>query len=452
MPQNGSTPNFALVLPYGNRQNWTDLANGNFRTIDALLATFVSVTNLKGLWTNNTAYIVGDNVVDETAGVVYTALVANTSSSPPTTFVEERAAHPTYWTTFAVAARSRGVWQTATAYSLNDFVLADGTKYAMAIAAHTSGASFTTDLAAGKWTVLIDLSTAGSLVLPVLSGAADANKIVMTDSGGTSYIINSVATLASLLNAAGLATLANPAFTGNPSGPTQAAEDNDTSLATTQYADRAVRNLVIRRQVFIASGTYTPHPKLIYCDIMTLGCGGGGAGTANQAAANAASGGGGGGAGSVSRVSASAATIGASQTVTIGAAGTAGAAGANNGGNGGDASVGVLCIGKGGTGGTSVGGKGGLGGIAGTGDDTSTGQNGFSQIILNNVAGEGSAFGGSSPHGGGGFPGNTTTGTGNAGTGNGSGGGGGISFNNNGAWAGGAGTVGKVVIIEYCYG
>jgi hypothetical protein len=448
------TPNFGLVLPPGNRRNWTDLANGNTRLIDALIATFVNVSNLQGLWVNNFEYTVGQNVVDETSGVVYTAQVDHTSSSPPMTFAQERAAHSTYWLTFAVAARNRGAWATATAYALNDFVIADGTKYAVCIEAHTSGASFDVDAAAGKWDILIDVSTAA--VLPVLSGAADANKSLMADGGGNTYVLNSIATLVNLLNAGGLALLDSPAFTGSPtSATTPAAENFSTTLANTEYADRAVRNLVIRRQTFSANGTYTPHAKMICCDIECWGAGGGGGGTANTGAAAVS--GGGGGAGGRSLKSASAATIGASQAVTIGTAGTGGSAGNNAGVAGGTTSVGVICVANGGSGGAGSdgtnSGAGGAGGSAGTGDVTALGARGGTSIT--SATGSVTTFGslgGSSSLGSGGQNTVDTGAAGGAATGKAAGGGGGSSFNSSGAAAGGDGTAGFVSITEFCYG
>jgi hypothetical protein len=451
-----TTPNFNLILPAGNRRNWTDLANGNFRIIDALIATYVAVSNLQGLWTNNTEYEVGDNVIDETSGVVYTAQVEHVSSSAPTTFIQERAAHSTYWTTFAVAARNRGTWATATAYALNDFVLADGTKYAMCISPHTSGANFTADLALGRWTVLIDLSSAGSLVLPTLSGLVDADKIVITNSSGVAYSIAAIVDKVSLFIAAGLAPTASPALTGVPTAPTVAAESNDTSIATANYADRAVRNIAIRRQVFDVTGTYTPDSKLIYAIAEAWGAGGGGGGATS--AVGVVGVGGGGGAGSYSNIALSPAQIGASKAVTIGAFGAAGAAGNNAGGNGGDTSLGALLVAKGGTGGAgsagAVGGTlsaGGLGGIAGTGDITTTGMSGGS-------GGASGAFivsghGGSTSIGGGGngvmSP---TNAPGISGTGKGSGGSGATSSAGSGAVGGGTGQGGRVVVTEICYG
>ena len=202
---------------------------------------------------------------------------------------------------------------------------------------------------------------------------------------------------------------------------------------------------------FGASGTWTADTNMKY--VMFECWGGGGAGGGAVTAASSSQGGGGGGAGGYSRITVSAATAGASQTVTCGAAGTPGSVGNNPGGNGGDTSVGTICVGKGGTGGgaaNSAIGIGGLGGVAGTGDITATGMNGFSA-----GAGAGTATvsvssgaGGSTLVGSGGRGPAAQT-TGNAGTGNGSGGSGGTTYNNGGSTAGGAGTIGLVIVTEY---
>lgn len=137
--------------------------------------------------------------------------------------------------------------------------------------------------------------------------------------------------------------------------------------------------VTVTKQVFTASGTYTPTTGMIYAAIQCVGSGGGGGGAAGSA--TGASGAGGGGAGSYSYTIKTAAQVGASQTVTIGAAGSAGAAGNNAGGVGGDTSVGALCIGKGGSGGagSAAGGRGtgGAGGVAGTGDYVPAGNAGL---------------------------------------------------------------------------
>lgn len=213
----------------------------------------------------------------------------------------------------------------------------------------------------------------------------------------------------------------------------------------------------VRTQTFTATGTYTPHAAMMYCQIEAVGAGGGGGGVEGDSNAMAGAGGGGGG---YSRKIATAADIGASQAVTIGAAGAAGTAGNNNGGNGGNTSVGTLCIANGGAGGQGQGpipdtAQGGLGGVvSGAAGDVqitgSPGSTGMYAVLASALAWSGS--GGSSFFGGGGrgvmVDGASTAG--GAGQVYGGGGAGAASRNSATNAAGGAGAAGYVVITEYC--
>jgi len=210
----------------------------------------------------------------------------------------------------------------------------------------------------------------------------------------------------------------------------------------------------VKKQVFAASGTYTPSVGMIYCVIECQGAGGGGGGVSGVVGRN--DGGGGGGAGSYSRLYATAATIGASKTVTIGAGGAGGVGGTSTGGAGGDTSVGALCIGKGGSGGLNgqagVLGVGGAGGIAGTGDITQAGGSGSDGSIGNSTSSiiPSGAGGNAVMGGGGGGVTSFSNANGKAGTNYGGGGGGAIVFNVTATANGGAGAPGIVIITEYC--
>lgn len=104
-------------------------------------------------------------------------------------------------------------------------------------------------------------------------------------------------------------------------------------------------------QVFTASGTYVPNPKMIYCEVFAWGGGGAGGGAAATAAGQVSVGSGG-HAGAKAYNVFSAAAIGASQAVTIPAA-AAGVVGA--GGNaGGAVTLGSLISAAGGPGGLTV--------------------------------------------------------------------------------------------------
>lgn len=210
----------------------------------------------------------------------------------------------------------------------------------------------------------------------------------------------------------------------------------------------------IKRQVISASGTYTPSPGMVFCDVEVVGGGGGGGGAAGGAGTSAAAGGG--GYGGYSKKMFTAAQIGASQTVTIGAAGTGGTAGNNAGGTGGNTTFGALLTGNGGVGGSGsaalttagVPAGGGAGGTATGGDLNIRGSNGFAGIVLGGSSGGLSGKGGGGVFGEGGYP-SGPTGSGNGGNGNGSGGSGGATATAGNA-AGASGSIGLVVVLECC--
>lgn len=198
------TPNLKLSEMPANFHVWAQLMNNNLIAIDAAISGFIVFNNLRGAWTNSTAYAVGDTVVDPLTAVIWQCQVANTSSVIPTTFAQARALFPTFWTVYSAPAKARGAWTgPGTSYALNDFVVS-GSQYAVCIAAHVSSATFAADLALSRWSVLVDLSSAGSLVLPILGGATDANKFVITNPAGNAY---QVAAMSAALLAGGASTL-----------------------------------------------------------------------------------------------------------------------------------------------------------------------------------------------------------------------------------------------------
>lgn len=227
----------------------------------------------------------------------------------------------------------------------------------------------------------------------------------------------------------------------------------------------AFASATITKQVFTASGTWTPSPGMLFAIIEAIGGGGGGGGSIVSAAVGQYTGGGG-GAGGYSKTVVTATAVGASQVVTIGVAGAGGAAGANNGTVGGVTSVGALCVANPGNFGqfSSVGqfGLGGAGAAVGTGD-IAAGGGGAGTGVYSTVSPAVSAFlpsgaGGSSVFGGGGKAvlnggggGGSTNGT--AGIGYGAGGSGGASQQQSTGTtsaSGGNGTAGVVMITEFC--
>jgi len=211
---------------------------------------------------------------------------------------------------------------------------------------------------------------------------------------------------------------------------------------------------VIRRQTFIASGTYTPHAKMVFCLVEAQGGGGGGGGATGSTGFTF--GGAGGGAGSCANKALTRAQVGTSQTVTIGSGG-AGGVGSNAGGAGGDSSLGSLCVGKGGGGGAFAAagspGTAPLGGGSGTGDFTVPGEPGFSGVGMPHATNNSyiTGRGGSSKFGTGARGVLTITSTsGEAPLGYGCGGGGGLIINGTTSASGSAGGGGCVIVTEFC--
>lgn len=192
------TPNLGLDLVPATRPNWAQKMNDNLVLLDAIVGSYFTVNQLKGIWTNRTVYTVDDSVVDTVSGVVYKALVAHTSATAPVTFAEDRTANPSFWGGYTSPARARGPWMAATSYTVNDFVVS-GPQYAICVQNHTSGSTFAADVALGYWSILIDVSAVGTSVLPVPGGAGDSNKFAVTTLNGLGYTIIPVSEVITLL-------------------------------------------------------------------------------------------------------------------------------------------------------------------------------------------------------------------------------------------------------------
>jgi hypothetical protein len=91
------TTYFDLEVPTFDFPAWHTYYERNLKTIDGIMYLMSGSTSLKGVWKNSIYYEVGDRVVDIDAAEAYECFIDHTSASPPTTFNEDRNAHPTYW-------------------------------------------------------------------------------------------------------------------------------------------------------------------------------------------------------------------------------------------------------------------------------------------------------------------------------------------------------------------
>jgi hypothetical protein len=153
------TPNLGLGLLEFNFPNWGDDENTNMKIIDASMS--VIGFQIEGAWTNSTAYVLGDLVVDTDLNSLWRCMVGHTSATTGT-FAQDRTAHPTYWVDASQSLHARGQWVTATHYYINDVVYKDANKYSWALVTreYTSSASYDTDVANGNLVIITDTTSA----------------------------------------------------------------------------------------------------------------------------------------------------------------------------------------------------------------------------------------------------------------------------------------------------
>jgi len=85
-----------LEIPVYDVPGWHQYIDRNFHAIDGYMYLLTGVTNIRGVWKNNTVYHVADHLVDHVDGTVYKCLVQHTSPATGT-FQAYRTANPGHW-------------------------------------------------------------------------------------------------------------------------------------------------------------------------------------------------------------------------------------------------------------------------------------------------------------------------------------------------------------------
>jgi len=91
----------------------------------------------------------------------------------------------------------RGPWVTDTVYRLKDIVIAPNRNWYRCITAHTSAASFNTDLTSGYWIVVLDISYMEQLAQEAASSAAEASSAAASAESDRSIVEPLAATVVS---------------------------------------------------------------------------------------------------------------------------------------------------------------------------------------------------------------------------------------------------------------
>lgn len=213
------TPNFRFGIPDFNSEPWHADFEALVRAIDTAIHDALVAAGADQ-WANSTVYAVAKIVISPDDGSMWVCAVAHTSPASPTTFASFRAANPTYWNAVANIPQQKGIWLTATSYIPGDFVV-DNNRYAVCLVGHVSGV-FNTDLGAGKWVVLVDLSNLGvgintiaeasvASAATVNLGALSSTRVLITGSTGPIASFGNVANTFKIVRYQDTPTITNSA-------------------------------------------------------------------------------------------------------------------------------------------------------------------------------------------------------------------------------------------------
>ena len=158
------TTNYNLELIDFNKIPWHEREHGNWRTIDAIFANFITINSMQGVWQNAIAVTVGQRYVDPELGTIWTVAVAHTTASTGT-FATDRTTNTTYWTLFSDVALAES-WATSLSGLVN---LTDYSSKAYAIGSITENPN-----GSAKYWQALSAADAVSTAADAVSTAADA--------------------------------------------------------------------------------------------------------------------------------------------------------------------------------------------------------------------------------------------------------------------------------------
>lgn len=176
-----TTNNFKLNLIDFDQIPWHDDEHNNWHSVDALLARYVAISNVQGVWANALAVTVGQRYVDSADDTIWEVLIAHTTPSTGT-FAASRTAVSTNWQSISVDASFKGAWEAGVDYTVNDFI-SDSNRYGVITVAHTSVTSYDTGVSAGNIVTLIDGSniiTSATATTVGAGGSATASYVGAT--------------------------------------------------------------------------------------------------------------------------------------------------------------------------------------------------------------------------------------------------------------------------------
>lgn len=259
----GFTTNYGFKLINYDWPRWHTFEWDNWKLIDVLIKQ-LGVLSIKGLWENNTLYIVGDRVVEGEDGSIWQCLVEH-FSTPVFSFSSDRGTHPTYWKQISSVPNYRGAWVSAVAYGAGDIVTVNNYAYYLCVTPHTSSPAFLTDNA--FWALVFD---ATQLSTDADAAHADAINAVNAATGALNSANNAQTYMLAAQTAKTDAetaktqaeTAKNTAVTAKTSAETAATNANNSATNAATSATNAATSATNAANSAAAAATFDPSAYL----------------------------------------------------------------------------------------------------------------------------------------------------------------------------------------------
>lgn len=230
----GYTSSFKFKRIEFDWPRWHDPMNSNWDRLDSILNTYIASNGITGDWANSVEYLVADKVFDSVEGNLYICKVAHTSASSGS-FVDDIAAHPSYWAPYNFVPVPKGEWQTSTTYDAGAFVYL-GAIFAYCVVPHTSDV-FADDITAGYWAILIDAdATVTSAESAKNAAAASASSAAASESAALAYKVAAAASETNAADSSGAASTSATNASASASAAHTSAEDASSAKTAAELA------------------------------------------------------------------------------------------------------------------------------------------------------------------------------------------------------------------------
>lgn len=184
------TFNYKFALVRFDAPGWQSVEHANWSLVDTLLNVISALPGIRGAWTFNTLYNVGERVSDIVTGAVFRCVISHSSPMAGTTFADYRAANPTQWKEIITTPLFTGNWATTINYNPGDIVVIGQYAYYYCLEGHTATA-FGADLILNRWTLVWDARAAVAAVDGIITGtSARLGLRIRDNSFGSTAITN----------------------------------------------------------------------------------------------------------------------------------------------------------------------------------------------------------------------------------------------------------------------